>query len=140
MPIDTIIEDFAYLDEWEDRYRYVIELGKDLEALPVEKHTTEHKVNGCASQVWLDTRVYDRDGVAHIKFVGDSDALIVRGLIAILIALYSERPAQEICDIDALPVLAQLGLDEHLSQQRSNGLKSMVARMRAEAKAALATA
>ena len=139
MSIDSIIEDFNFLDDWEDRYRYVIELGKDLEPLPVEKHTDENKVPGCVSQVWLDTTVFEKDGVRHIKFVGDSDALIVRGLIAILITLYSGRPAQEIRDTDALAVLKQLQLNEHLSQQRSNGLRSMVARMQAEAESALAS-
>ena len=94
---------------------------------------------GCVSQVWLDTTVFENDGVRHIKFVGDSDALIVRGLIAILITLYSGRPAQEIRDTDALAVLKQLQLNEHLSQQRSNGLRSMVARMKAEAESALAS-
>ena len=139
MSIDSIIEDFNFLDDWEDRYRYVIELGKDLEPLPVEKNTDENKVPGCLSQVWLDTTVFEKDGVRHIKFVGDSDALIVRGLIAILITLYSGRPAQEIRDTDALAVLKQLQLNEHLSQQRSNGLRSMVARMKAEAESALAS-
>lgn len=139
MAIEAIIEDFEFLDDWEDRYKYVIELGKGLEPLDIEKHNDSNKVPGCVSQVWLDTQVFERDGTSHIKFVGDSDALIVRGLIAILIALYSGRSAEEIRNTDALPVLQKLGLDEHLSQQRSNGLRSMVQRMRAEAEAALTT-
>lgn len=140
MPIDAIKDDFAFLDDWEDRYRYVIELGKDLEQLPDDKHSAPYKVEGCVSQVWLDTQVFERDGQTHLKFVGDSDALIVRGLIAILIALYSERPAEEIRDTDAVPVLRELGLDEHLTPQRSNGLKAMVARMREDAARAAAAA
>lgn len=138
MSIDAIIDDFAFLDDWEDRYRYVIELGKDLEPLAADMRGEANRVPGCVSQVWLESRVYEHDGVPHIKFIGDSDALIVRGLIAILIALYSQRPAKEIAETDALPILRQLGLDEHLSRQRSNGLTSMVNRMRAEAEAALA--
>ncbi|MFN0262851.1 SufE family protein [Tepidamorphus sp. 3E244] len=138
MSIDSIIEDFEFLDDWEDRYRYVIELGKGLETLPDEAHDEAHKVPGCVSQVWLDTSVYEDGGEPHLKFLGDSDALIVKGLIAILISLYSGRPAREIAETDALDVLQKLQLVEHLSQQRSNGLRAMVNRMQAEAKAALA--
>ena len=138
MTIESIIEDFSFLDDWEDRYRYVIELGKGLEPLPAESRDNAHKVQGCVSQVWLETTVYDKDGIPHLKFIGDSDALIVRGLIAILIELYSDRPAQEIAETNALEVLQELQLVEHLSQQRSNGLRSMVTRMQREAEAALA--
>lgn len=138
MSIDSIIEDFEFLDDWEDRYRYVIELGKGLEPLPESARDEAHKVPGCVSQVWLDTTVYEQDGEPHLKFIGDSDAMIVRGLIAILITLYSGRPAREIRETDALDVLSRLQLVDHLSQQRSNGLRSMVARMRKDAEAALA--
>jgi cysteine desulfuration protein SufE len=134
--IDEIIATFDLLDEWEDRYRYLIELGRTLEPLPAEAHTLDNKVQGCASQVWLQTS-HD-DGLVH--FVGDSDAHIVRGLVAVLIALYSDRPASEIMATDASGLFRQLQLEEHLTPQRSNGLRSMVERMRAEARKVLAAA
>jgi len=141
MTIDDIIENFALLDEWDDRYRYVIELGRMLEPLPEAARTEAHKVPGCASQVWLTT-VIDRDGPDGpvLRFGGDSDAHIVRGLVAILFAIYSGRPAQHILDVDALATFDRLGLREHLTPQRSNGLKSMVGRIRDEARSALAAA
>lgn len=133
--IETIAEDFAFLDEWEDRYRYLIELGRRLEPLPEEARSAENKVQGCASQVWLQKRLISADGVTRLHFLGDSDALIVRGLVAIVIALFSERTPAEILSTDAEAMFAKLGLKDHLSQQRSNGLRSMVARIRAEAAA-----
>lgn len=137
--IDDIFDNFALLDDWDDRYRYVIELGRTLAPLADEKHVENYKVRGCASQVWLVTHV-DRGGVDGpvLKFEGDSDALIVRGLIAILFAIYSGKPAKEIVATDALALFERLGLKENLTPQRSNGLRSMVERIRTDATAALA--
>jgi cysteine desulfuration protein SufE len=139
--IDEIVENFTLLDEWDDRYRYVIELGRTLAPLPEGAHTEANKVRGCASQVWLLTHVKP-DGAAGptLSFDGDSDAHIVRGLIAIVIALYSGKTAREILKIDALNLFDRIGLREGLTPQRSNGLRSMIERIRVEAKAALATA
>ncbi len=139
-PIDEITDNFALLDEWEDRYRYLIELGRTLEPLPDEARNDTHKVQGCASQVWLLTTVQPTPAGPALRFVGDSDAHIVRGLIAVLLALYSEKPAKEILAIDALGLFDRLGLREHLTPQRSNGLRAMVERIRAEAGRALAVA
>lgn len=139
MPIDDIIDNFELLEEWEDRYRYLIELGRTLEPLPKESYTEENKVRGCASQVWLETTLgQDADGAPTLTFRGDSDAHIVRGLVALVLALYSGRRAQEIVDTDAAPLFKQLGLAEHLTPQRANGLRSMVERIKKEARAALA--
>jgi cysteine desulfuration protein SufE len=139
--IDEIVENFTLLDQWDDRYRYVIELGRTLPPLPESAYTDANKVRGCASQVWLLTHVKP-DGAAGpaLTFDGDSDAHIVRGLIAIVIALYSGKRAKEILDIDALALFDRIGLREGLTPQRSNGLRSMIERIRAEAKAALAPA
>ena len=139
--IDDITENFALLDEWDDRYRYVIELGRTLEPLPEELRTETNKVQGCASQVWLATDVKPNgSGGPTLSFVGDSDAHIVRGLIAILFALYSGKHAPEILDTDAAALFERLGLREHLTPQRSNGFRSMVERIKSDARAALATA
>ena len=139
--IDDITENFALLDEWDDRYRYVIELGKALPPMPESDHTEANKVRGCASQVWLVTHVKP-DGAAGpvLTFEGDSDAHIVRGLVAILLALYSGKHAQEILATDALALFERIRLRDGLTPQRSNGLRSMVERVRAEAAAALADA
>ena len=141
MTIDEITENFDVLDDWDDRYRYVIELGRTLAPLPQDARSETNKVQGCASQVWLVTKT--RPGEAKgpvLCFSGDSDAHIVRGLIAILLAAYSGKPARDILDIDALGLFDRLGLREHLTPQRSNGLKSMVGRIRADAGSALAAA
>ena len=139
--IDEIIDNFELLDQWDDRYRYVIELGRTLAPLPEAAHNEINKVRGCASQVWLITHVKpDGSGGPRLSFQGDSDAHIVRGLIAILLALYSDKPAQEILATDAFAVFDRLGLSENLTPQRSNGLRAMVERIKAEAKAALAPA
>lgn len=138
MPSDikTITEDFEFLDEWEDKYRYVIELGKILPAFDDSKRTAQNKVNGCVSQVWLDSNIgQGNEKIVH--FDGDSDAHIVRGLVAIMIAALSDRPAEEIVGFDAEALLAKLGLDSHLTPQRSNGLRAMVARMKSIASSAL---
>jgi cysteine desulfuration protein SufE len=129
---ETIAEDMAFLDDWEDRYRYVIELGKAMPAMPEALKTPATKVDGCASQVWIATR---RDGDG-LDFDGDSDAMIVRGLIAVLRALYAGRRPADILSTDAQAAFARLGLDQALSSQRSNGLRAMVARLREAAAAA----
>jgi cysteine desulfuration protein SufE len=137
MSIQEIADNFLVLDDWEDRYRYVIELGRGLAPLTDDEHAPQYKVRGCASQVWL---VSERIGDAHppvLRFRGDSDALIVRGLVGILIAMYSEQPADKIAALDAERIFADLGLKEHLTPQRSNGLASMVARIRFDAEQAL---
>jgi cysteine desulfuration protein SufE len=139
--IEEIVENFELLDEWDDRYRYVIELGRTLTPLPDEAHVDANKVQGCASQVWLLTDVKPNGASGPIlTFQGDSDAHIVRGLIAILFALYSGKSARDILAIDSLALFNRIGLRENLTPQRSNGLRSMVERIRAEAKAALAEA
>jgi cysteine desulfuration protein SufE len=140
--IDEIVDNFTLLDEWDDRYRYVIELGRTLPSLPDSAHTDANKVQGCASQVWLLTHVKP-DGAAAgpvLTFEGDSDAHIVRGLVAILFALYSGKGAAEILATDALALFDRIGLRENLTPQRSNGLRSMVERIRREANAALTAA
>jgi cysteine desulfuration protein SufE len=139
--IEEIVENFGLLDEWDDRYRYVIELGRTLTPLPDEAHVDANKVQGCASQVWLVTNVKPNGASGPIlTFQGDSDAHIVRGLIAILFALYSGKSARDILAIDPLELFDRIDLRENLTPQRSNGLRSMVERIRAEAKAALAEA
>ncbi len=139
--IDDIIDDFSVLVDWDDRYRYLIELGRALPPLAAAAHNDANKVQGCASQVWLDTKVHPNGaGGPVLVFAGDSDAHIVRGLIAILFAIYSGKSAQDILDIDALALFERLGLREHLTPQRSNGFRSMVERIRSDARAALATA
>ncbi|MCB1514340.1 MAG: SufE family protein [Hyphomicrobiaceae bacterium] len=136
--IAEIRDDFSLLDDWEDRYRYVIELGRQLPEFPDDMRTEANKVRGCASQVWIATHIDEAGGVRRMHFEGDSDAHIVRGLIAILLALYQDATPEEILQSDAQRVFADLGLAEHLTQQRSNGLASMVARIRADATAAAA--
>lgn len=138
MSVEAIRDDFEFLDEWEDRYRYVIELGRKLEPLPAEAHNAENKVLGCASQVWLETHVDRSGGEPRLSFKGDSDAMIVKGLIAILLALFNDKTASDIVGTDTTAVFEGLGLHDHLSPQRSNGLVSMVARIKSDAEAALA--
>jgi cysteine desulfuration protein SufE len=133
--ISDITADFSLLDDWEDRYRYLIELGRSLPPLPEALRTEANKVRGCASQVWLATSMKRSDGQREFGFVADSDAHIVRGLIAILAAIYNGRSIDAVSSLDPHPVFAKLGLNEHLTPQRSNGLASMVARIRADASA-----
>jgi cysteine desulfuration protein SufE len=137
MTLDAIRADFALLDDWEDRYRYVIELGRGLPPLPEALRTEANKVRGCASQVWLASTVRaPRPGATPVlAFQGDSDAHIVRGLIAILFAMYQDRTPEEILRTDARALFAELGLEEHLTPQRSNGFFSMVERIRNDARA-----
>jgi cysteine desulfuration protein SufE len=136
MQIDEIIDNFSLLDDWEDRYRYIIELGRTLEPLGDEERTPAAKVRGCASQVWFVSKVSDAGPSAILTFRGDSDAHIVRGLIAVLFALYSGKTAREILSADEKAVFATLGLNQHLTSQRSNGLASMVLRIKSDAAAA----
>lgn len=138
MKLTEIIDNFELLDDWEDRYRYIIELGRGLEPFPEDERNDENKVRGCASQVWLVTRVNNNADEPVLEFIGDSDAHIVSGLIAILLAIYSGKNANEILLTDPKQIFDQLGLSEHLTQQRSNGLASMVARIRRDAEEALA--
>jgi cysteine desulfuration protein SufE len=140
MSIEQIVDDFEVLDSWDDRYRYVIELGRTLPLFPEAARTDRNKVQGCASQVWMvsDTHPARNGGGPVLEFQGDSDAHIVKGLIAILFALYSGQPAKRILETDANALFNRLGLGEHLTPQRSNGFRSMVDRIRSDARAALA--
>ena len=146
-PVDEIVANFELLDEWEERYRYLIELGRMLPPLPSEAHKNSNKVQGCASQVWLERRVEPAapEPILHwrvepaapepiLHWRGDSDAHIVRGLIALLLALYSGKPASEVLATDAIGLFQSLGLSEHLTPQRSNGVRSIVERIRNDAR------
>jgi cysteine desulfuration protein SufE len=139
--LQEIIDNFSMLDDWDDRYRYLIELGRELPPLEQSAHTDANKVQGCVSQVWLETDVRPNgaDGPV-LTFSGDSDAHIVRGLIAILFSVFSGRTAKDILSVDALALFEGLGLREHLTPQRSNGFRSMIERIRSEARVALAAA
>lgn len=128
---EEIAETFEFLDDWEDRYRHLIELGRAMPPMDPALQVPATKVEGCASQVWILPRIE----AGRFDFLGDSDALIVRGLIAVLHALYAGVPVAEVTRIDAAAELARLGLDEHLSAQRSNGVRAMVARIRESAAA-----
>lgn len=136
---EEIAETFEVLDDWEDRYRHVIELGRAMPPLPETLKVASTKVAGCASQVWIVPAIDGSGPAARFDFRGDSDAMIVRGLIAVLHALYAGRPVAEVAGLDAAAALGRLKLAEHLSAQRSNGLRAMVARLRAHAAAAAAS-
>jgi cysteine desulfuration protein SufE len=138
LSVDQVVADFELLDDWEDRYRYVIELGRELAPLPEAERTEANKVRGCASQVWLSTHETSRDGRLGLVFRGDSDALIVKGLVAIVIALFDGKTPDEIQAIDAEALFSKLDLRSHLTTQRSNGLRALVDRIKADADAALA--
>ncbi|MFW5660392.1 MAG: SufE family protein [Oceanicaulis sp.] len=129
--IDTLVDEFEFLGDWEERYRYLIELGQAMDPLPETERTEDTKVKGCVSQVWV---VVDEDGDV-LSLRGDSDAHIVKGLVALMKRLYDRRTPSEALEIDPKAVLGRIGLAEHLSPQRSNGLSSMIARIRAEAEA-----
>ena len=133
---EEIVETFDFLDDWEDRYRHVIDMGKAMPPLAEAERVPATKVEGCASQVWLVPEIEGEGSAARIGFRGDSDAMIVRGLIAILISLYNGLSAEETLQVDAQAELARLGLDDHLSSQRSNGVRAMVRRIRDIAEAA----
>jgi cysteine desulfuration protein SufE len=140
MNLEEIIENFNFLDDWEDRYRYLIELGRTLEPFDDVLHNDTNKVLGCASQVWLVTRVdTDANGQPILNLKGDSDAHIVRGLVALILALYSGQPTSKILTTDAQALFQSLGLSAHLTPQRTNGVRSMVERIKKDARAAEAT-
>jgi cysteine desulfuration protein SufE len=140
-PLPEIIDNFALLDDWDDRYRYLIELGRTLDPLPEDAHTEANRVRGCASQVWLQTDVTrEPGGEPVLTFAGDSDAHIVRGLVALTLALYSGQKAQRILETDAFDTFQELDLASHLTPQRSNGVRAMIERIRADARSALADA
>ncbi len=139
MGIEQLIEDFTFLEDWEDRYKHVIELGKALPPLEESERTAQTKVAGCVSQVWLVT-AHDDGAQPVLTFRGESDAHIVQGLIAILLTIFSGKTAQEILTLDVKPVFEKLGLNEALSPQRSNGLYAMVDRIKRDAQTALGTA
>ncbi len=126
---EEVVEDFEFLEDWEDRYRLVIEMGKAMPELDEGLKVPATKVDGCASQVWLHT--WSEDGV--FRFTGESDAMIVRGLIALLLRLYDGLPAADVATVDARAEFARLGLHDHLSAQRSNGLRAMIARIQTRA-------
>jgi len=140
MTIDDIRDNFELLDEWDDRYRYVIELGRTLAPMSDAEHSAQNKVSGCASQVWLSREIDRSGGEPVLTFKGDSDAHIVRGLIAILLVIQSGKTPQQILDSDPIAIFDELGFREHLTPQRSNGLRSMVERIRNDARETLAQA
>ena len=125
-----ITNDFDLLTDWEDRYGYIIELGRELTPLETAQKTDQTKVEGCASQVWLTHEIIGEGPSRKVRFHGESDALIVKGLIAIIIALFNERKISDARNVDALKELNKLGLHEHLSSQRSNGLRAMIDRIK----------
>jgi len=140
-PLEEVVAAFEIIDDWEERYRYVIELGRDLPDFPEEQRTDANKVRGCVSQVWLDTTVENGSGQPPVlRFQGDSDALIVKGLIAILLSMFDGRTPGEIRDTDPEAIFAQLQLREHLTPQRSNGLTAMIRRIHGDAAAVAAAA
>jgi cysteine desulfuration protein SufE len=137
LSLNEIIDNFELLDEWEDRYRYLIELGRELEPLPETARTDDNKVRGCVSQVWVETSIHPQAGdQPRLAFRGDSDAHIVKGLIAIVFAAFSGKNSRAILETDLQPVFERLGLASHLTPQRSNGVRAMVERIKADARAA----
>jgi len=138
--LDDILETFDFLDDWEDRYKYVIDLGRELPAFPDADRTEANKVRGCVSQVWLVTETSHNNGEPVLTYRGDSDALIVQGLVAIVLALFSGKTANQILETDVDGVFARIGLKEHLTPQRSNGLNSMVGRILNDAREAQSAA
>ncbi|PLS20292.1 SufE family protein [Neptunicoccus cionae] len=134
-----IVETFEFLDDWEDRYRHVIDMGKAMPPLDEALRVPATKVDGCASQVWIVPHIEGNGPDAVFTFQGESDAMIVRGLIAILSALFNNVTVQQVVDTDAAAAFAQLGLDQHLSAQRSNGLRAMIVRIQSLAQAKLAS-
>ena len=134
MSFNDIIDDFEFLENWEDKYKYIIDMGSSLAALKSNDYNDDNKVEGCASQVWLVVEENSKQGKTILKFNGDSDAYIVKGLIAIIFALFSEKTPSEILEIDPMSELKKLNLEENISQQRSNGLTAMINRVFSEAK------
>ena len=133
--IATIEENFAFIDDWEERYRYVIELGRMLPPADAALHAEAHRVHGCASQVWLEMAVEEAGGTPVLRLRGDSDAHIVRGLVALMVALFDGRTPREAAETDAFALYTRLGLAEHLTPQRSNGVRAMADRIHRDATA-----
>jgi len=133
LKIEDLVTDFEFFDNWEDKYKYIIELGKNCPPLNENEKNNDNKVDGCASQVWLITKKEKLNDKIILKFKGDSDALIVRGLVVILFSIFSEKSPEEIIKIDAFEKLRNLDLERNLTMQRSNGLSSMVKRIKEEA-------
>ena len=133
LKIEDLITDFEFFDNWEDKYKYIIELGKNCPSLNENEKNKNNKVDGCASQVWLITKKEKLNDKIILKFKGDSDALIVKGLVVILFSIFSEKSPDEIIKIDAFEKLRNLDLERNLTMQRSNGLSSMVKRIKEEA-------
>lgn len=140
LDLKEIVDNFEFLDDWDDRYRYLIELGRELEPLDAIAHNDHNKVRGCASQVWVETMVAPTDEGVTLKLRGDSDAHIVRGLIALVFALYSGKTTEHILATDAQDLFQKLGLSAHLTPQRSNGVRAMVDRIKNDARSAAAVA
>jgi cysteine desulfuration protein SufE len=136
--IDEILSNFEVLDETDERLEYLIELGRLAEPLPPEKKTEENRVRGCASAVWLETKAEQANGRTVLRFHGDSDAIITRGIVALIAAIFSGKSPEEIGRTDALQTFRDIGIAEHLTAQRSNGARSMMERIRRDARAALA--
>lgn len=132
MTFEEIKESLEFLDDWEDRYKFVIDLGNELAPLSDDERVPANKVEGCVSQVWL---VFDPTDNGAVRLRGDSDAMIVKGLVAIVVALFSQKTPQQMLDTDAVAIFAELGLSEHLTSQRANGLRSMIDRVHAQARA-----
>ena len=127
---ENILEDFNFLENWEDKYRYIIDLGKELENYPEDLKDEDHRVIGCASQVWFNPKIKDVQGKKIFSFEGDSDAMIVKGLIKILSTIYNEKDVEEAIELDPFKKLELLNLNEHISSQRSNGLNSMILKIK----------
>lgn len=134
MKFKNIIDDFQFLENWEDKYKYIIDMGRSLKPLNSDDYKDENKVEGCASQVWLTVEESKKQGKTFLKFNGDSDAFIVKGLIAIIFALFSEKTPSEILKINPTNELKKLNLEENITQQRSDGLTAMINRVFFEAK------
>ena len=137
MTLDEIVENFELLDEMDDRYRYLIELGRDLEPLDEAAHNNDNKVRGCASQVWVETRATGAADDPRLHLRGDSDAHIVKGLIRLVFAQYGDRRPAEIVGIDIEPLFERLGMSQHITRQRTNGVRAMVDRIKADARKAM---
>ena len=137
MTLDEIVENFELLDEMDDRYRYLIELGRDLEPLDEAAHNDDNKVRGCASQVWVETHATGGGEALRLHLRGDSDAHIVKGLIRLVFAQYGDRTPNEIVETDIEPLFERLGMSQHITRQRTNGVRAMVDRIKADAKKAM---
>ncbi|HAA56377.1 MAG TPA: cysteine desulfuration protein SufE [Myxococcales bacterium] len=138
MTLDELVDNFEFLGDWEERYRYIIDLGKKLPPMPEEAKTEENLVQGCISKVWMTANVHDDQEPTRIEFIADSDAFIVKGLIGIALMLYSDKTPEEILALDISNLFERLGLDEHLTVNRRNGFQSMLNRIKSIAKEAQA--